>query len=200
MMTRDNVMQSNQEVDNLRYYTELTKDVPGDLAEIGVCLGGTASVIYDVMNPNKRLYLFDTFELGFVGVGENDPNWIREPQPDMTTKAAQAYSSIVEYFKDKPQVTLVKGSFPQSGQDLLKDKKFSFVHLDVDIYLPTKESLEFFYPRMSVGGVFVIHDYMHQDLKGVKKAVDEFFADKIERPTFRYDPDQFMSQVMFIKL
>ena len=30
----------------------------------------------------------------------------------------------------------------------VKNKKFSFINIDVDIYEPTKKSLEFFFPRL----------------------------------------------------
>ena len=53
--------------------------------------------------------------------------------------------------------------------------------------------MEFFYPRMVPGGVMLTHDYSL--LGGVKKAFDEFFADKpegiIELPT---------TQCMVVKL
>ena len=65
------------------------------------------------------------------------------------------------------------------------DKKFSFVHLDVDIYTSTLEALKFFYPRINRGGAILSHDY--PGAVGVKKAFDEFFEDKpeivIELPT-----------------
>ena len=48
--------------------------------------------------------------------------------------------------------------------------------MDVDLYESTKAGLEFFYPRMSRGGIIMSHDY--PSLNGVLKAVTEFFADK----------------------
>lgn len=39
------------------------------------------------------------------------------------------------------------------------------------------DCLEFFYPRMSHGGIILSHDYT---FKGVKRAFDEFFKDKPE--------------------
>jgi hypothetical protein len=201
MMHRDKVAQSNEEISNLRLFVEQTKDIDGDVAEVGVYEGGTASVIYDAMNPNKHLYLFDSFESGFVGAGEYDPEWIRSLQGagnlGTFSPLNTSYSEIVKYFQRHSNVTITKGSFPQSENGLLKDKKFSFVHLDVDIYLPTKESLEFFYPKMSKGGVIISHDYFHSNLQGVKKAMDDFFADKPEK--IISNPNSFMSQGYIIK-
>src|SRR3989338_3744494 len=43
----------------------------------------------------------------------------------------------------------------------IKNKKFSLVHFDVDTYESTKNSIEFFYPRMTRGGVILSHDYIN---------------------------------------
>lgn len=197
-MHRNQIAQSDDEIENLRLFVEQTKDIPGDMVEVGVYAGGSASVICEVMNPNKHLYLFDSFDTEFPGAGEYDPHFIREAgNNNMSNTAVISYEPVKEYFKDKPNVIVTKGSFPQSENGLLKDKKFSFVHLDTDIYVPTKESLEFFYPRMSVGGIIITHDYFHPNIQGVKKAMDDFFADKSEKVVS--NPSPFMSQGYIIK-
>jgi O-methyltransferase len=52
---------------------------------------------------------------------------------------------------------------------------FALVNLDVDLYAPTKAGLEYFYPRLSPGGVIFIHDYNYK-WPGIIKAVDEFVS------------------------
>ena len=44
----------------------------------------------------------------------------------------------------------------------------------MDLYKPTFDGLEYFYDRMTSGGVILVHDYFTKDLSGVKKAVEEF--------------------------
>jgi O-methyltransferase len=73
-----------------------------------------------------------------------------------------------------------KGIFPSSVKDGLHEAKFAFVHLDADVYEPTLAGLDFFYPRMSIGGVIVVHDY--NTWPGARKAVQDFFANKTEVP------------------
>jgi O-methyltransferase len=70
-----------------------------------------------------------------------------------------------------------QGLFPSTtaGLDHLR---FSFVHLDVDLYQSTKDGLEWFYPKLNRGGMLISHDY--PEAKGVVKAFHEFFADKPE--------------------
>ena len=62
----------------------------------------------------------------------------------------------------------------------LEQTIFSFVHLDADLFEPTKNGLEFFYPRVSSEGIILIHDY--NAWPGCRKAVDEFFFLKKESP------------------
>ena len=67
--------------------------------------------------------------------------------------------------------------FPDSAADV-PDQKYSLAHFDVDLYESTRGCLEYFYPRMNIGGIMLSHDY--SILAGVRKAFDEFLADKPE--------------------
>jgi hypothetical protein len=51
-----------------------------------------------------------------------------------------------------------QGYFPETSVGL-ENEKFSFVMLDVDIYQPSLEVFRFFYPRLTRGGYFFMHDY-----------------------------------------
>ena len=57
----------------------------------------------------------------------------------------------------------------------IKNEKFSFVHIDVDLYEPTMKSLEFFFPRLVKGGIIVCDDYNSNIFNGAKKAWDKYF-------------------------
>ena len=47
----------------------------------------------------------------------------------------------------------------------------------MDVYAPTRASLEFFYPRLAKGGFIQIDDYNFIDSPGATKATDEFLAE-----------------------
>jgi hypothetical protein len=51
----------------------------------------------------------------------------------------------------------------------------------VDIHDSVLACLEFFYPRMTRGGVMLFDDYEWKDCPGVKKALDGFLAGRPER-------------------
>jgi len=145
-----------------------TAKVPGDVAEIGVYRGGSARLICEVRG-SRALHLFDTFG-GLPSTGQLDARF-----------GAGQYASSVEkvqnYLAEFPDVYIYKGLFPATSGPIT-NKRFSFVHLDVDLYQPTRDSLEFFYPRVNAGGMFLIHDYLWAE--GVRKAVQEFFASRPE--------------------
>jgi len=67
--------------------------------------------------------------------------------------------------------------------------------MDADLYNPTKAGLEYFYPRLSPGGVIFIHDY-NDKWQGLIKAVDEFAATIPEKLILVPDLD---STVMIVK-
>lgn len=145
-----------------------TANTAGEIAEIGVYRGGSARLMCQVRG-NRALYLFDTFE----GLPRTDGVDARFG----AGQYAASFEDVQRYLADFPQVYIYKGLFPSTSAPIA-DKRFSFVHLDVDLYQPTRESLEFFYPRVNPGGMFLIHDYLWAE--GVRKAVQEFFASRPE--------------------
>lgn len=150
--------------------SKITQKVPGDIAEVGVYKGGSAKIICSAKG-DRALHLFDTFA-GLPKVDEVDQVW-----PFYEGKFAASYENVKAYLAQEKNVFLYKGLFPDTS-DPVKDKQFSLVNLDVDTYESTQKCLEFFYPRMSTGGVIISHDYL--TVPGVRKAVDEYFADKPE--------------------
>ena len=150
--------------------SKIPEKVPGDIAEVGVYKGGSAKIICSAKG-DRALHLFDTFA-GLPKVDDVDQVW-----PFYEGKFAASYDKVKAYLAQEKNVFLYKGLFPDTSGPV-KDKHFSFVNLDVDTYESTKKCLEFFYPRMSPGGVILSHDYL--TVPGVRKAVDDYFADKPE--------------------
>jgi len=160
----------NNEAYQIYMAVERTKKVDGDIAEVGCYKGGSAKLICEVKG-DKSLHVFDTFE-GLPNPTDNDNTDIHHKG-----QYAASLEYVEDYLKYYNNVYLYKGLFPSTSEPI-KDKKFSFVHLDVDLYEATKASIEFFYPRMNKGGIMISHDYI--DTPGVRKAFDDFFGDKPE--------------------
>jgi O-methyltransferase len=150
----------------------------GDMAEVGVFRGDTSHLI-NLLCPDKRLYLFDTFD-GF-------------PAKDLENRADARFSNTSEdyvksRFADLTNIVFRKGYFPDTAVGL-EDLRFCFVMLDADLYKPTLAGMEFFYSRMVPGGYIFAHDYTsHESDRAVSRALDGFLADKPEKLIELPDP------------
>ena len=155
--------------------------IDGDYAEVGVFKGTSAKIICEA-KENKHLHLFDTFE-GLPEISKIDSKF-------KTKMFGSNYQKVKEKLSKYQNVFIYKGLFPETGRSI-QDRKFAFVHLDVDIYQSTKDCLDFFYDKMSKNGILISHDYNAQ---GVKKAFEEFLNNKPEKVI-----QLPMSQCMIIK-
>jgi O-methyltransferase len=70
-----------------------------------------------------------------------------------------------------------KGWIPERFVDV-ESRRFALVHIDVDLYDPTKDSMEFVYPRVNPGGIILCDDYACTTCPGATRAVDDYLADK----------------------
>lgn len=78
-------------------------------------------------------------------------------------------------------VELIKGNILETVPSYLQshpELAISLLHLDVDIYEPSKCVIDNLYPRLSRGGILVLDDY--GIFPGATKAVDDYFKDKPE--------------------
>ncbi len=154
--------------------------LPGDIAECGVYRGGTAfllaSTLVESGVTNKQLHLFDTFQ-GMPQTANADASTHR--RGDFGDTSLEHVTNLLHEFSF---VTLNEGFIPAT-LDVVKDRYFAMVHVDVDLYQSTKDAFEFFYPRMVPGGIMICDDYgAPAYVKSAKLAMDEFLADKPERP------------------
>jgi hypothetical protein len=172
-LSEGNVVQPLEDFFNVYQMALKTRNLPGAIAELGVYRGGSAKLIAS-LKGDKPLHLFDTFE----GMPKVRADVDHHAAGDFADTSLEAVRQYLGGFK---QIYFHKGFFPDSAKDLLPQPiTFSFVHLDADIYESTKAGLEFFYPRTVKGGMILSHDYRSLHCPGVKRAYDEFFADKPE--------------------
>ena len=54
----------------------------------------------------------------------------------------------------------------------MSERTFAFVHVDVDLFQPTYDSLKFFCERLVPGGVVVCDDYGFNTCPGARRAVE----------------------------
>jgi hypothetical protein len=154
--------------------------VPGDFAEVGVYRGNTARILAQAARVGgRRLILFDTFS-GFDSADQADADHPSRAFADTSLEKVKDFvgTDCVEY---------VVGRFPDSLSIVKIPDRFAIVHLDCDLEQPTAAGLDYFYPRLSPGGLFILHDYCSGHWSGCARAVDAFFKDKPERPVLMPD-------------
>lgn len=173
-------IQENQNIISRDYVREQTlalladeinkKNIPGDVAEVGVSQGILARKI-NTLFPDRKLYLFDTYN----GLPQTDrkkaieQGWGEKLYAlGETGTSAEEVLAIMPY-KDKCVVK--QGYFPDTF-DL--QGQLALISLDLDFYESTKRGLEVLYSHLSVGGYIMVHDYNNIAFTETKKAVTEF--------------------------
>ena len=150
----------------------LQRDVPGDVAELGVFKGTFAKLINATFR-DRDFYLFDTFDSFDKQEFEHEVLKGRCEQSFRDLFLGTSANSVLEKMiygeKCFPRI----GFFPDTATGL-ENKRFAFVSVDVDLEKSILEALRFFYPRMSPGGAIFVHDYNNRFLGGVKDAVKEY--------------------------
>jgi O-methyltransferase len=150
----------------------------GDFAECGVWNGGTALLLARVLGreSQKQLYLFDSFQ-GLPKLSGDRDRWFSEGQ--YAAHSVDRVRSVLQEFDGIIDIRC--GWIPQTFAGL-EDRRYAFVHVDVDVYQSTLDCCAYFYPRLNAGAVLLFDEYAFAAARGEKDAVDEFFADKPESP------------------
>ena len=158
----------------LRQLATQQKD-KGNFAECGVYAGMSMFFVADLCK-NKFIGV-DSFE-GVSEPGEYDSDYFKSKKLSISISFAQ------KILKNFDNIDLYKGWIPEVF-DKLNDEQYSYVNIDVDLYDPTKNSIEYFWPRLIKGGVLICDDYGSDKTPGARKAMNDFFGvdNILELPT-----------------
>lgn len=150
--------------------------VPGDTAECGV-YDGAGSWIVCAMNRQsaqaRTHFVFDSFEGLSEPEAVDGTHWKRG---ELACPLDRVRANLAEF----ERVSYHQGWIPARFGDAA-DRRFAFVHIDVDLYQPTLDSIEFFYPRIPPGGILLCDDYLFTSCPGATRACDEYLSDKPEK-------------------
>lgn len=172
--------------------------VPGDFIELGCNAGESSLVIQKVIHtfaPDRKLHCFDSFE-GLPDVKGEDAAHGVYGKGWMSASEAAFYNTFRKAGVEPPD-HVVKGWFEDTVPRFLPDR-IAFALLDGDLYASTKHILPHVYARLAPGAVCMFGVYYddavfsrpdtipHYKSPGVKRATDEFFADKPEKVSVLY--------------
>jgi len=148
-------------------------EVAGDTAECGAFAGATSHFICAARATGWH-HIFDSFA-GLSSPVEQDAVSTSETPAWQAGDLASPLESLRANLADFDRVAVYPGWIPERFAEV-GDRRFCFVHIDVDLYQPTRDSLTFFYPRIVEGGMLVCDDYGYLNCPGAKRACDEFAA------------------------
>ena len=144
-------------------YAKELSSLDGDFVECGAYNGSESQFMAE--ECKTTLHLIDSWE-GLSEIGEYDNPWYEE------NRFIANLEEIKHNLKEHENVKYYKGWIPEVLLDV--DTKISLLSLDLDLYQPTKDSLEYFWDKIVDGGV-VICDF-HDDMAwGAIKATTDFF-------------------------
>ena len=159
------------------------KNIDGEFAECGCWRGHSAYIISKILFTHqfsKSFHIFDSFEGGLSDKTREDlSEYVKQTKEEAAFEKnwfASTVDDLKHALKGFDFIQIYKGWIPDRFQEV-ESKQFAFVHIDVDLYQPTLDSLKFFFPRLLPGGVIVVDDYGYSWFPGAKKAVDEFLKD-----------------------
>lgn len=161
----------------LRELVRYVRNLEGAMAECG-CYEGASAYFMARELPGIPLHLFDSFE------GLSTPSEIDKPakddqlpwqEGDLRTSLETLQNNLAEF----DNVYIHKGWIPEC-LNVVAGEKFRFLHIDVDLYQPTYDSLVFFYPRMIPGGIIILDDFGFENCQGAYKATMDFMESKPE--------------------
>lgn len=142
----------------------------GPMVECGVFNGFSALLacrVLERLRPGYRgaeLFLVDSFaglsapaREDFVAINDASGGAALAPSHPQGHFAV-GLDVVMPRFAKYPEVSFVRGWIPPVLA-ALPERRWSFVHIDVDLHEPTLACLEYFIPRMAPGGVIVNDDF-----------------------------------------
>lgn len=160
------------------YFNHILKDVREEnklFLELGVFTGNTAMMISRAIGKNK-FYGFDTF----TGLPED---WVTESGDLLMSKSTFATGYGAPHNEDNREFIqgLVEYTLPTFLQK--KNLPVKFVHMDLDLYTPTRESLEIIYEWLDEESIVVLDDvygfHCYEEF-AIKALADTFNEEQFE--------------------
>lgn len=170
-------------IGKLLYQYEIYKkitDLPGDILEFGVFKGASLirfltyrSILEN--NFSRKIIGFDTFSKFPMQKEKSDIKIIKEFTLDAGNPISKDELNSILIKKRFENFELIEGKVEDTLKKFIeknRNTKISLLHLDMDVYKPTKYVLDILEKRIVKNGIILIDDY--GTMEGATKALDEF--------------------------
>jgi len=172
-------------ISTLINHYELYKKIislPGDVVECGVFKGISLTrflTFREILENNysRKIYGFDVFGKFPKPKYQDDKSFVKKWEKIAGDGIDITELNDILLNKKFSNFELVKGDVKKTIPNLIKQQpqlKISLLHLDMDIYEPTKFVLNKLFSHVVKGGIILLDDY--NGVFGVTKATDEFLS------------------------
>jgi hypothetical protein len=168
----------------LKMHNKIFKNKNTNIIEFGVSRGTSLKTIVKFSKKNAKIFGIDQFgeySSDILINAKNDLHYIYEPFTANDRFKNFDYNSFnkslnKKFNKENKFIYLIKLNIKKNkclkNLNLLKNKKFSFVHLDLDLFYPTHAVIKFLKNKIEKNGIMIIDDYSNINQTGVWKAVN----------------------------
>ena len=184
-------------LNHLEIYNKIL-EIPGDILEFGVYKGTSLVRLLSFRNLLEAEYSRKVFGFDIFGkfpdslTLESDRRFVKNFENAGGYGISKEELEIHLNNKGFNNYELIEGDILKTIPEFIAKypaKKIALLHIDVDVYEPSKLILESLWDRVVKGGILMLDDY--GTVEGETKAVDDFFADQgivIQKPRFNYIP------------
>jgi hypothetical protein len=156
----------------------------GDAIECGAYRGATSimlALLGQLNGLGQKVMMLDTFD------GMPPPSEFDSSRQGGELKPPQGWPDVIRTQLRElgltERVQLYQGLFAETFPELLRrDARFSFAHIDANIYEGTFDACRFTLPNMVAGGAVVFDDYNGLMDLGARLAIDSYLSASGQRP------------------
>ena len=167
--------------------------IEGDIVECGVGVGHSLMLLLTLAyeeGKGRIVWGLDSFQ-GYPEPSEEDASELRNPKKGQWNNITPETLNDILFRRcqlpapARGQLQIVPGFFADTLPKF-EARNIALLHLDVDLYQSYKDCLTHLYSKVQPGGVILFDEYRQGNVSevfpGAAKAIDEFFADKPEKP------------------
>lgn len=149
------------------------------VVECGCWMGHSTVLLNQAIRESSDetvLHVFDSFE-GMSEFGKHDqsPAFPTKESQEHQRKKHRSSVDVLRKLLPEPDTVFHKGWIP----DVFATAEvgpIAFANIDLNLYEPTRASLQFVWHRLAHGGIIFLDDYGYSSQPGTTKAVDEFVS------------------------
>lgn len=146
----------------------------GDFVELGCYEGDTSLLLAELIERQKRLWIYDSFEGLPSKTREDESVAGRDFQEGVLMVSKREVKA--RFLRAGLPVPVIKKGWFSDLTETDMPPEIAFAFLDGDLYQSIKDSLRLIEDKMADNGIIIVHDYDNIELPGVTKAVDEWRA------------------------